>query len=719
MKSSSGNVAFDIRTTPFSRWNVDNQSDEPAHGYYVRLVAAEGHSSVTRYSQGIDIDIGNMNPERLLDVVLKLPLSGERQLRLRNATAVKRDDGVWLAGQRFNHYDLSFLTRRWCPGCLNESAHHRAWWDIVAMEECPYHRHPLLDLDEDGEPVRWWWPMMNVSPRGTMLARPLPRVNDTQTFEGYIIGKLGFDQPVPAPLLDQSDPGTVLDLCVMVGRLLSSTSIADIPPADWKYAKVGYEAIGRDAAHFVEAVRAWVRVAVPHKDRIKGYGFVFEWIIQRWWGLLDKRLTDMLQKVFRKALALEGRGMLEPLTSDAFLDQEVSLAALAHRMNVARNGIATVADMLGFLPDRDKYRGLVMFDPSEADAIEAFWSQSLYVREAAPLLGLTPPEMKPLVAAGFLREFSSVGVDGDDEGQRYLKSEIDELLGRLIALVKLEAPATRTHFRHYAKDHKLRRGDLAVSILRGELEVVAVDASKPGFEGLAIICEPVKSTRRPLRKLQRGDKVLSVGEAQVELNLSNQTMLRLLDEGHLAQAPGDGAARWLDKSLVMSFGAEYRNASAFLRTLDVSLDEMVEVMARRGFDPLLTRRPKSEARSVNTIYRFRDIAEVFGLKDDPTVIDDPEFQELWQQVKALGGNMPPYLQLPSRLPLDGQLVANAGNKIAFMVSYDPEMRVLSFEGRRQASALGTVVLKVVSPEQSLVRLEEALVSLIKKTPRRR
>ncbi|OCP19671.1 MULTISPECIES: TniQ family protein [unclassified Ensifer] len=147
-------IAFDIRTTPFSRWNVENGRDEPGHGYYARLVAAEGHSSVTRYSDGIDVDTRSMNPEKLMDVVLKLPLSEERKQRLRNATPLRRDDGVWLAGQRFNVTDLSFSSRRWCPGCLQESPHHRAWWDITAITECPYHRHRLDDQDEQGNPIR-------------------------------------------------------------------------------------------------------------------------------------------------------------------------------------------------------------------------------------------------------------------------------------------------------------------------------------------------------------------------------------------------------------------------------------------------------------------------------------------------------------------------------------------------------------------------------------
>jgi hypothetical protein len=712
-------IAFDVRTTPFSRWTVENQCDEPGHGYYARLVAAEGHSSVTRYSDGIDVDTRSMNPEKLMEIVLKLPLSEERKTRLRNATPIRKEDGYWVAGQRFNPFNLSFSSRRWCPGCLHESPHHRAWWDIIAITDCPYHRHPLVDVDQYGEPVRWWWPVMNMSPRGQMLAAALPRANDTETFAGYIIGRLGFDRRFEAPLLDQSDIGTVIDLCDLVGRLLASSSLSDVRPDDRKSAETGFRALSGDAVALVEVVRAWIRRAVPQEERTKGYGFVFRWIVERKWGLLDLGLTDMLQKVLRKALALEAREFTGPLTSDAFLQEEVSLAALAHRMGVARNGVATVADMLGFLPKRDKYRGLVMFDASEADAIEAFWDKTLHRRQVAPLLGLTPPEIKALVEAGYLREFSSAGVEGDDEGHRYLKADIDILLAKLSELLKAEAPVTRTGFRNYAKDHKLRRGNLAVSILRKELDVVGFDDFKPGFDGLAIICEPMKSTRRPLRKLQRADNVLSVGEAQVELNVTRETMLRLLDEGHLAQAPGDGAARWLDKSSIMAFGAKYRNASTYLRPLGVSLDGMITVMDAHGFEPLLARRPKTEARSVNTIYRYQDVAKAFGLKADPTAIDDPEFQELWQRVKALGGNMPPYLQLPSRLPVAGQLVGNAGNKIAFMVSYEPEMRVISFEGRRQASELGTVQLRVASREQSLERLEEALVSLIGDTPRRR
>jgi hypothetical protein len=711
-------AAFDIRTTPFSRWNVENASDEPAHGYFARLVAAEGHLSVTRYSDGIDLDTRTVSPQALLDVILKLPLSGDSKLRLRNATPERRDDGVWLASQRFNATDLSFSTRRWCPGCLHESPHHRAWWDIVAITDCPFHCRELVDRDEYGNPVRWWWPVMNASPRGALLSRLLPRSDNAKSFANYVIGRLGFGPAITAPLLDRSDLGQVIDICQLIGKLLSSPWSSETPTFTPEMTEVGFQAMRLDAAAFVETVRTWLRMNVSPELRMRGYGHVFDWAIQRWVLLPDVHITDMLQKVFRKALALEGRCSTEPLTSDAFLEEEISLAALAHRMGVARNGIATVADMLGFLPSRERYRGLVMFDAEEADGIEYQWHQMAGRAEVGAMLGLTFREITPLVEAGYLREFSSVTFEGE-AGYRYLKADIEDVLASLAVACKKASLETLTSFRHYAKDHKLSRGDLAVSILRGEVDVVVAASGKVGFEALAIICEPVKSTRRPLRKLQRGDDVLSRGEAEVELNVTRATLVRLIEEEHLKEGQGDGAARWLDKASVLGFAAEHRNASQYLCSLQINLDEMIAVMAANGFEPVLSRRPKAEFRSVNTIYRYQDIASAFGLKSDSTRIDDPEFDGFWQRVRALGGNMPPYLQFPSHLPVDGQLVSNAGNKIAFFVSYEPEMQLLRFEGRRQASNLGTVVLRVSNPDGSLVRLEEVLVTLIRKTPRKR
>jgi hypothetical protein len=39
---------------------------------------------------------------------------------------------------------LKLSNRRVCPECLQDSLHHRAWWDIAALTCCPIHKRPLL-----------------------------------------------------------------------------------------------------------------------------------------------------------------------------------------------------------------------------------------------------------------------------------------------------------------------------------------------------------------------------------------------------------------------------------------------------------------------------------------------------------------------------------------------------------------------------------------------
>lgn len=709
-------IAFDIRTAPFSRWSVPNAHDEPAHSYYARLVAQEGHNSVAVYSDGIDVEVSAINPERLLNVLLKLPLADERRQLLIRSTAIRDDFGYVLAGQRFNYSDLSFSTRRWCPGCLNESPHHRAWWDIKGITECPYHHHPLKDLDERGKPIRWWWPFLTVSIQGVPLGRPMLRHDDDCAFARYLIGRMGFDTAFNAPLLDQHDLGAVIEICELVGRLVSTPWSEQVPELTPAMAERGFQVLRHDGAALVEAVRTWLRENVDSETRARGYGYVFDWFIRRRALLAGNAFGGLFEKVFRKALALEGRPGNGPLTSNAFMDAEISLTALAQRMQVRPNALAAVANALGYLPNQAVFKGQVKFDPSEAEALQYHWTEMVSRGIVSQMLGLTKLQVKTFAAAGCLREFSSKTTEGE-RGFRYLRSEVDAVMARLDEMSVATEDGTPVDFSIYAKTNSVDPAQVAISVMKGELGICQ-GASMSGFQTVSILAEPAKGTRRPLRVLQRSERTMSVAQAEVELNVTRATMLRLIAEGHILEGVGDGSAKWLDRASVMAFAAEYRNANEFTEALGFHLKQIEKRMRASGIDPLLRKLPKAVAPSVATIYRYDDIATVFGLQNDPTVIDDPEFQEFWRRLRGVAGDLPPYLQFPSRLPANGQVIANPKNSIAFYVRFQPRDRILSFEGRRNAAHLGTVLLDTHDADGAYRALGSVLTSLIEKTRRR-
>lgn len=82
----------------------------------------------------------------------------------------------------------------------------------------------------------------------------------------------------------------------------------------------------------------------------------------------------------------------------------------------------------------------------------------------------------------------------------------------------------------------------------------------------------------------------------------------------------------------------------------------------------------------------------------------------------MGEDLPPYLQFPSWIPVDGQIISNPKNTVAFYVHYDPFERCLSFDGRRAASKPERILIGIDAIKDALASLEEMLMSLIVDTP---
>lgn len=478
-------IAFDIRTAPFSRWDVVNQEAEPAHGYYARLVAAEGHTSVTTYSDWIDVRARNISPEYLLAVIERLPLASERLDRLRSATPMRNGPKIQLCQEVFRYSDFSFARRRWCPGCIHEGPYHRNWWDIQAIKRCPFHGCMLSDTCENGKSLHWWWPACDVSPDGEILGRQMARIQPAAKLEAYLLGRLGYLDSFSAPLLDTVDAGTLIEVCDIIGRLLTNPWSERLPEMKPEATEIGFQALRHDGPFLVEQLRKWMRSNVPDAMKTRGWTIAFEWVRIQQNALEDRSTAGLLKTAIRKALALEARGTVEPIQTSDFLKEEIGLTELAARIGVNRKGLPAVADALGLLPEREWYRAPVKFDPVEADTIEYHVRRMLTRVEAAAALGMASQDIQPLVDAGFLRSFSNVTGDGP-VGHRFLEEDVGRLLTIIEGAVQIEH-AKSVSFLTYARNSDARMGDVAVKVMAGEVEVIKGKTGKPGFKGLRII----------------------------------------------------------------------------------------------------------------------------------------------------------------------------------------------------------------------------------------
>lgn len=478
-------IAFDPRTAPFSRWSTVNHVSEPAHAYYARLVEAEGHSSVTTYSDWIDVRARNISPETLLDVIEKLPLSSERRDLLRRATPVRTGAKFMLCDEVFRYSDFSFTRRRWCPGCLHENAFHRTWWDIQAIQRCPLHDTELVDRCDNGQTLHWWWSGTDLSPEGEVLAKPMASSDPKGSLDGYLVGRLGFGPGFSAPLLDKYEAGTVIELCAVVGTLIGNPWSLELPEWDDAQYGIGFQALRSDGPHLVEELRRWLRANVATEMLARGWTIVFQWVRNRQNAFEDRDAALFLKTALRKALASEARVGAGPIASDAFLDAEVGLTELARSLGVNRRGLPAIADALGLLPVREWYRAPVKFDRTEADLI-AFHVKSMMTRvEVAAALGMASQDVQPLVDAGYLRSFSNL-IGNGPVGHRFLKSDVEKLLDFVSCTPEIEHAHSSAFFT-YAKNNSVRLGDLAVQILKGEVGYFKENTDKVGFKRLRVI----------------------------------------------------------------------------------------------------------------------------------------------------------------------------------------------------------------------------------------
>jgi hypothetical protein len=468
-------------TRPFSNWSIEPFPDEPAHGYFLRLVANEEHHSAKVYANEIGIDGRAVDPSTRLDVILRLPLPEEWRERLLNATPRFDDGSIVIAGHAFADRQWAIPTRRYCPGCLAEAAYHRAWWDIEAVETCPHHGVPLNDAGPDGKPVPWWWPHIGQTPTGDSLGLRMPRVDCRPSFEAYLLGRLGFGDPFPAPLLDGAALAAVIPACESLGKLLRSPWLREHPDKISGSHEIGYQALSEGPARLVETLREWVRREVPERDRRRGHDVTFGWLNARRRTLLAP-FPELFQNAMKKAVAADNRPKPRVTTDADFHDPAIGIEALAQELAIARRGVAFVAARLGILPERGWYRARVYFDSGDVALIREYLADIVTVEEATAIVGLPKFQLMPLVRTGFLTRIPYVSSGA--RGYRFERAEAERLVADVVGKVRVGKMAGTISLRTMSRHLKVEPGAVAALVADGRIVPACRQPDVEGFVGL-------------------------------------------------------------------------------------------------------------------------------------------------------------------------------------------------------------------------------------------
>lgn len=645
---------------PFSNWSLKPLPGEPAHGFFLRLVANEGHYSARVYADEIGLNGRKVEPGVALDTIISLPISDESKAALKACTPLAEGKYYQISGQRLRTHQMSFTSRRFCPGCLAESAHHRAWWDIVDFHICPIHNQPIESLTETGEKIGWWWSDISTSPDGRMLPRSMPTViSDGKSLEAYILGRLGFLRRTKRPLLDGYHLYEVIEAHQYVERWLGMPFGNKVVEKSHSQTSPLNDALLGTSDDLVSAIRSWFVENVPEDILKSGLTKSLGWALNGCPQQPGTTIGIEIHQATMKAFTPIGRAGRQWTSTTGHVHSERVISEIARDIGVRPSGLNLLARHLGLI-SRSPAIGERHFLTRDQEArLLSTLDTAISSKAAEEICGCSDGELLHLHKQGFLIRLKSLGPD-----RRYLEGEIRDLALR-------------------------RATESAQALVGGELE-----PNQPG-EGTKILdgdCQSEDQDR--IGKQQRiastrnagRDTTITKAGAGAMLGLEQTTIamllqLKLLESG----TDGNGGVFGISLTSLNSFHEKYANAHIYAGHLGVSHMAVLDTFLKLDVYPAFGIGGNGHN---NFIVERKAARKAMKLDIDPDEMDVAGCA-LWDEFRNQANTRLPVFVFPKRVDLRrGAHVRSSTRKIAVHCEINRGAGTvkLSFELHRKKSA---------------------------------
>lgn len=666
---TESDIQADLTNLAFGLWDEPREA-EPAHGLLMRVLALNGQTRTASAAFQVDVNGRDLKPDQCLDLMLRHPMAGAGDL-VRD-TPVVTDRTVTLRGHAFRRRDWSIEFRRFCPGCLAESAHHRNWWDLQFMITCPFHGVRLDGGRPDARRVRWSQTDLAWS-GGDMLVQPVARLGQPpRSFEAYVLGRLGLTNPFEVPLLDPL-PLDVLPTAIQeIGRLAVGGWRERRPRTG--RGKGGLDAAGITASGFRMLaggeleIHAFLRgimadCPVPYDDPRGEIGItrMFGWAYFKF-GQADNALLNRIAgwmvdiaiedgRVRRRSRTLRGREhALGRLT----------LKEAGRELGVSRKSITALVErtLPGF--DRERIGARVHLSEEDIATVREAMRTALDRKALAQMLSLRPGDIRGIEEAGLIARCEGIG--GRARGTRFLLEDARRLIDHVAAVdtVKVGGSGVMVGFRTYAKLKGMSRSDLAAAVLDGSVRLAGRSQPDGGFEGLAFEVATERLARARLggrAHAYRARVGLSLGDAALRLRTWHPTVTELIRTGylreHAADRTGTGTRRVDERSLA-AFEEAFVAAKDLAEALGCRPFGVTRRLRRHGIRPILKEgRPEDF-----TVYvRRSEVEERLGLRTAPCGGSRPD--PFWEDARNAVLATCPAMQLGAGAPRPETVVWNS------------------------------------------------------------
>lgn len=679
---------------PFASWQAKPGDGEPAHSYFARLVGEGFQSSARVYANELEINGRNIVLKEILAELLTLPISEDRKQSLRRWTPVWNGKYHCLSGETLAKRQMSFYDRRFCRACLAEEPYHRTWWDIVEFRICPFHGTPIEKETSAGDCIKWWYPFADTAPSGEYLPRRLPRLTQTNSFEWYILSRLGFVSTRASPVLDAAPLHQVIEACRRVGRLMSNpwcSTATRTKPSD---SRLGFEALCGSFAEAEATFAEWLNEHVPYVDLIRGINQAYGWF--KW-----KKLSTDVRLVAKRAFVSVGRIGRQGL-KEALPHRESTIKETAALIGADVRGLRKIAQQAGMALRNPSPSERAFLSPEQVQTLCSIACDLISVTDAADRLGCSQACVRELVSLGQLQGFKHTRLfQQKGNGLAVRAAEIDELLQRILSVGTDDFRGAVHGISYLCRRIEKSPAQIVVEVLDGGISVARLDPRRKGIAGWGFEASAHKKAFRR----QVGDGEIRRCEA-AQLIGCEQAIVGVLVAAGLIKESGCADSRsYLDRASFESFHRRFVNAKRYADELGCTKD-IIGVRLRE----LGIRRWHA---ALPTPYEFYFVERKALEKALRSIVRNSEDPPVWKTFQKALSTVCPSFVLPSTVGDRDFKLKTATGATYVMLTVDGQDLIITKTFRKLAPREWAVFTQ----KQTQIRQEWSSFTWLKKTTR--
>ena len=656
----------------FSSWRVRPHLGESAEDYFGRLVRDNVGCLPDHYMKVWGMASTGRPIAKMLEEVLKLPLSREEKACLLLWTPVDEGSCWTLNGTRLSR--ARFVRRgSHCVQCVQDQPYHRVWWNLKGYEICPVHDIELV------RPERYRrWPSHGFT-RGGLV--PFPPLSETgrSSLEGYILERLGVvEKLIDRPLLDNESLNMVLKFVPRMGRLLANPRSSSLPPGSPADNALGFDAMSKDMIHLEDCLSKWIIANLSQDELLRGattaafghgrnmcHKLFTEGDLPDVVATAQVRACARHGTLPRAVLAREGVGSLPTFKQvhKSFSMTVKGLNEILSKLNIT-------------LEKTDK--GTVHFTAEIVDRVRKEVIDLVSLENAARELGCTASEANLLARQLAVASGWSVCISlrrGPRMIRHYLRSELDKIVQRLAEFPLIPEGMEVMGIGKFRKHSRKIMSHVMAEVLAGEAERFR-DGSGRGFASLRFKLQFDKPKGLAAvigRKSDPGGAMLRA-EFTAMTGIASRGISHLLSTGYVrAHVLSDIL---LDRDSAISFHREFVNVVQYLNVDETKA--RVNILIAQELS--LTREFSYDAVQALIVKRSK-LADRIGPLREIT----PRGLELWHDFIAQAGMNCPSSMIP-RVPGDGSTkIYTTSRKWVFRVTIEDEALVFKIVFRANQS----------------------------------